>query len=588
VSATPALWTRPIPYRRHFRTALLALTACLLVAGPARAQFADLSGPPVNDAGAGFGCAWIDYDQDGDLDLYLTNGSIPNHLFRNDGSWHFVDVTPAALLGVGGEYGSYWVDYDEDGDLDVFMVNGTVPSVLVRNDGGTFVKVDAGEAADTGPAQTAGWADYDLDGDLDIYVTAWNGPNRLLRNDGGTFVNATPVGMDDPGMTTGCSWADYDNDGDPDLYVANRIAGQLWRNDGNGAFTDVTAGPLSKAGVTGTAWGDYDNDGDLDLYLARELVSNRLLRNDSSGGTTIFIDFYNTVVRDERVSQGAVWFDYNNDGDLDLFVANAGTDNSSGARNTLIRNNGGGSFSDVTTGAVAQVANSRGVSAGDFDGDGYLDLYVVNWFDTNQLLRNGLPSVGNHWLHIDLVGTDSNNSAIGARVRIVAGGKAQIREVQGGNGIYSQDSPTVEFGLGLSTTTVDSLQVFWPSGNVTDSLVVAADQTIQIFETLVQTGIGDQPGPPKALLYANMPNPFRSTTAIRYDLLERSPVLIRITDVNGRLVRTLENLPSREAGTYEARWNGLDDLGRRLPQGVYFYNLLARDFRQSRSMVLLR
>jgi hypothetical protein len=550
------------------------------------AQFTDVTTPLLADPGAGFGVAWCDYDRDGDQDIYISNGGGgPSKLFRNDAGT-FVDATTGPLSGVGGEFGVAWGDYDDDGDLDLFSANGTVASRLLRNEGGVFADVDAGDAGIPGPAQSAAWADYDQDGDLDLYVTCWDAPNRLFRNDGGVFVNATPPGMDDSGKGTGAAWADYDNDGDLDIYVGNRTAGQLFRNEGGGAFTDVTVSPLNKAGITGVAWADYDNDGDLDLYVCRDLVSNRLFRNNSTDTTTSFTDMYIPAMRDAGFSQGCTWADFDNDGDLDLFVVNAGVNNGEGDKSSYIVNLGGGAFGRSNGGVMGYITNSRGVAAGDYDNDGFVDLYTVNWFEPNTLFRK-FTVAGNHWLHLDLVGTDSNSSAIGARVRIVAGGQQQIREVSGGSGIYSQNSLTVEFGLG-PTTTVDTVEVLWPSGIVTDTTDIAADQKLKLYETAVVVGVGDRAGPATARLYANMPNPFRSSTVIRYDLLEPSPVEVRIVDLSGRLVRVLEQVPQKNPGTYELVWNGRGEDGQRLAQGIYFYSLRAAQFRKSSRMVLLR
>jgi hypothetical protein len=553
------------------------------------AQFVDVSTPLLSDPGAGFGVAWGDYDRDGDQDLYLTNGGGgTNKLFRNDGGT-FVEATGGPLAGTGGDYGVAWGDYDGDGDLDLYAANGIGPNKLFRNDqGGSFQEVPAGDAGDTGPAQGLAWADYDQDGDLDLYVTFWQAPNQLYRNEGeGAFVDATPPGMDDPGKGTGVAWADYDNDGDLDVYVGIRMGGKLFRNEGGGAFTDVTMGPLAKTGITGLAWGDYDNDEDLDLYICRDLVSNRLLRNDSSDTFTVFTDIYSVAVRDAGVSQGCAWVDFNNDGDLDIFVANAGLNNGEGDVNAYLHNQGDGTFTRSTGGLMGIITNSRGLAAGDYNNDGFVDLYLVNWYEPNMMCRN-LVVPGNHWLHIDLVGTESNSSAIGARVRIVAGGEAQIREVSGGSGLYSQNSLTVEFGLG-PTTTVDTVQVTWPSGIVTDTLGIAADKKIKMYETEVQVGIGDADwGPTTAKLYANMPNPFRTMTVIRYDLLEASPVGLRIVDSRGRLVKVVEETSQKGPGTYERIWNGRDESGNRVAQGVYFFSLRVGGLSRSGRMILLR
>jgi hypothetical protein len=570
----------------------IILSTFLLLAPPAaEAQFVDVADSVLADTGTGFGVAWGDYDKDGDHDLFLTNGSGSNKLFRNHGVLGFADSTTSLVAcPEGGDMGVVWIDYDDDSHLDLYRTNAVRANCLLRNLGGVFTPVAAGDAADPGQAQSSAWADYDLDGDLDAFVTFWNQPNKLFRNDGGgVFVDATPPVLADTGKGTGAAWADFDRDGDSDLYAGIRLGGRLYRNEGGGSFTDVTTPALDKVGVTGVTWGDYDNDGDLDLYLCRDLVSNYLLRNDSTPDTVVFTFIYATALNNGGNGQGCSFLDYDNDMDMDLFVANAGVDNSTGDSNALIRNDRFDFFTDVSAGPVAAVTNSRGIALADYDGDGFVDVYVANWLEPNQLLQNTMASNGNHWLQVDLIGNgDSNFYGVGARVRVMAGGRQQVQEISAGSGLYSMNALTASFGLGTNTTA--DVRVWWPSGVVSDSTGITADQRITIYETGTPIGVGaPDPGlPPVARLYANSPNPFRSVTAIRYDLVEPARVDLRILDPAGRLVKTLERSLHKPAGGYEVRWDGRDDGGRILAKGVYFYSLQARGLRQTRRLVLLR
>jgi hypothetical protein len=433
---------------------LLALTA------PALAQsFTDVTTAPLNDAGNGYGMAWGDYDNDGHLDLYLVNSGSANKLFRNNGNGTFTDVTAAPLNSNAGGRSAVWGDYDNDGDLDLYLVNFGSANKLFRNNGdGTFTDVTTGALADNGNGAAAAWADYDNDGYVDLYISKENQPNKLLHNNGdGTFTDVTPATLADAGQSEGVAWGDYDNDGDLDLYVANLgTANKLFRNDGGGNFTDVSA----SAGVndafngTGVAWGDYDNDGDLDLFLVNaQTGTDKLFRNNGDG---TFTDVSNLLPVDSGNGRSVAWGDYDNDGDLDLYITNFGQ------ANKLFRNDNG-TFVDATAGTpLGDTGNSRGAAWGDFDGDGDLDLYLVNSGAANKLFRNDQPA-GNHWLEVKLVGTISNKSAIGARVTVVAGGVSRMQEVSGGSGFLSQNSLPIEFGLGASNT-IDSLIVNWPSG----------------------------------------------------------------------------------------------------------------------------
>jgi hypothetical protein len=341
--------------------------------------FVDATSGPLGDAGCGGGVAWGDFDNDGDLDLYLANDATANKLFRNDGGGNFADAT-------------------------------------------------SGPLGDTGNSWTVACGDYDNDGDLDIYIVNWNNANKLLRNDGAlTFVDVTSGPLGDAQKGKGVAWGDYDNDGDLDLYFANQYTGnKLLRNDGGGSFVDVTSGPLADGGnVKGVAWGDYDNDGDLDLFLAK------------GDGATL-------------------------------------------GPNRLLRNDGGGVFVDATSGALSDSGMFSGSSLGDFDNDGDLDLYVGNLSGANSLSLNQVGS-NNHWLHVNLVGTVSNKSAIGARVRVVSGSLSQIREISGGSGYMSQNSLTAEFGLG-SLTQADTLEVSWPSGQRDTLTAIPADTLLTLNE----------------------------------------------------------------------------------------------------------
>jgi PKD repeat protein len=420
------------------------------------------------------GVAWIDYDADGDLDVFVTADGDSNRLLRNDGGGVFTRVPGGALVAGGAGLGTAWGDFDNDGDPDVFLANTFAPSQLVRNDGGgLFVDVTNAALANIGEGNGAAWADYDSDGDLDLYVGVFNGTNRMFRNDSTLgFVDATTGPLGNGGDTRGVAWGDYDGDGDPDLYVANEGANVLLRNDGGGSFADVTTGPLGDAARgQAVSWGDYDGDGDLDLFVANDGASSRLLRNDGGGA---FADATTGPLATPTSARGAAWGDIDLDGDLDLFVTTT-------RGHRLLRNDGGGTFADVTTDSPCFTSNqASGAAFGDFDEDGDLDLFVCNRGGPPQMLRNDLVT-SNHWFQVELSGLLSNASAIGARVRVVAGGVSQVRDVSGGGGLYSQDMLPAAFGLGPAAI-VDSLIVSWPRGGTTVWTGLAPDRRLRVSE----------------------------------------------------------------------------------------------------------
>jgi hypothetical protein len=544
----------------------------------------DVSSGVLAHAGAGNGVAWMDYDNDGDLDIFFTNrGGHASKLARNDSltAEGFVNATPPIIETVENSRGAAWGDYDGDGDLDLYRVNNGA-NHLYRNDGsGDFVDVTGGAPLDdSGIGHTASWADYDNDGDLDLYLVN-NGQNKLFANHGaGIFADVTSGPLGDAGSGRGMGWADYDDDGDLDIYVANNDgANVLLRNEGAGVFTDATTSVVEIPGASwGVAWGDYDNDGDLDLYVANE-GPNNLLRND--GGT--FVDVTASPLDCGLASRSAVWGDYDLDGDLDLYVTN------NNAANGLYRNDGG-SFSVASPGCgfnvVADAGEGFGCGFGDYDKDGDLDIYVANE-GPNKLLRNELDS-GGHWLEVGLVGIVSNTFGQGARVHIIIDGASQMREICGASGYASQGPLSAFFGLGPETV-VDTLRIEWPSGAAQVLTSVACDQSLEVVEEGLSGLADNDPAKPSVMrLYPVKPNPFMHGTLIGFDLPRTSEVSLCIYDASGRLVRTILGGISQAAGRHTALWDGCNEVGRKVAPGVYFCELSSGSERSVRSLVLLK
>ncbi|HEX2163478.1 MAG TPA: CRTAC1 family protein, partial [Thermoanaerobaculia bacterium] len=441
---------------------------------------------------------WLDHDGDGDEDLFVVRFG-RSLLYRNRGDGTFEEITTAAGLGAyANSIAAVAFDHDLDGDLDLFVGNYFAPVnlfdpdtprffpesfetaangggvTLWRNDGGRFVDATAaaGLAGYSGWTLDLGHADLDLDGDGDLYVAADFGPDKLFRNRGdGTFEDASEraLGVDTKkGMNA--EWADFDGDGRFDVYVTNitdeymREGNFLWKNDGDGTFTDVAR----ETGTWDTGWGwggkffDFDDDGWLDLYVANGWVS--------AGSESYVLDIFELIVRpDVDLADARNWPPM---GDKSL---------SGYQRNRLFRNLGGTLFEEVGAAhGVDSLRDGRGVAVADFDGDGRLDLFVANAGAEPHLFRNVHPTPGG-WLDLDLVGTRSNRQAIGARVAVTAGGRIRWSFVDGGNGFAAQSSRRLHFGLG-DAERVERVEVIWPSGLRQGFAGLAAGRRVRIVE----------------------------------------------------------------------------------------------------------
>jgi len=478
----------------------------------------------------GSGVAFADYDNDNLLDIYIANASIvfptpsaklpTNVLYRNNGDGTFADVTEQAGVGdTGWGMGCVFGDYDNDGDLDLYVANYKLNVLYSNNGDGTFtdISADAG-VAHKGFGAGVAWADYDNDSDLDLYIANYidysilprgkkiffpydffGQENVLYRNTGrGKFRDVTKYAGVSGGfyLSLGVAFADYDNDGDVDFYVANDSNPNiLFRNNGNDKFTNTNVTEYrSHTGDTrsgmGIAWGDYDNDGDFDLIVNNWQDENSVLYRNNGDGTFTDVSAA-TGVFDVTVGKtcwGTEFFDYDSDGYLDLFIAcghiDPGPNEIPGQLDILLRNNGDGTFTDTSeiTG-ISQLPPkvSRSVACGDYDNDGDIDIFIGNNGDIPNLLRNDGGNK-NNWLKIKTVGVKSNKDGIGARITAKSGSLIQIREVSCGSSYISQNSLEVEFGLGKGKK-VDSIEIRWPSGIIQKLENVSVNQTITVVES---------------------------------------------------------------------------------------------------------
>lgn len=559
------------------RPAVVPLVAALIsgvaAAPPAAAQFTEVTPPGLADAGRAWGVVFTDLNGDGSPDVYFQNTAITaSRLFLHVAGDSFVQ---APTFPVPYATNPTAADYDQDGDLDLFLHTPGPPDKLMRNEGGgVFTDATFPPLNDPGQARCAGWADYDLDGDLDVYLgMGLNiGVNKLLRNDGAReFLDVTTPALAVAGGE-GVNWGDVDADGDPDLFLqrGGGLANVLLRNDGAAGFASVDAGALTAPGTSGrgAAWADHDNDGDLDMYLANEFGGSRLLRNDAGVFADITGDSPALTFPGQAFACG--WADYDNDGRLDLYV----TTFAGGPANKLFHNEGDGTFTDVPAPGVTAGSNSLAAAWADYDGDGDMDLYCADYEEPNRLYRNDLAN-GNHWLHVDLVGTVSNRFGVGAKVMVLAGGVQQLREVGTDMGYMSQGSLTAEFGLGAATS-VDALSVLWPTGEFQVVEVAGVDQRVTVVEAGPTVGSPVVASGDRALrLMPPAPNPFRTETRVRFALPGAGgSARLTVHDVAGRRVAVIADGGSA-GGWHAATWDGRAADGTRVPPGVYFLRLEA-------------
>jgi len=433
--------------------------------------------------------AWGDFNNDGWLDLFVTSfgGTSFNYCYTNNGNGTFTQILtsffPANNIN---SFGCAWADYDNDGYLDLVkgISNpfGGSTQLYRNNHNGTFANVTAASIGNVGPgANNVVWGDYDNDGFVDLFLAVgYNAPdNVLLHNRGdGTFsrVIGNPM-VTATGISGGASWGDYDNDGRLDLIVTRTSAGcLLYHNEGGGAFRQITNQVISTdTNAAGVSWGDFDNDGFLDLFLAHTQSPNRLYRNQGDGTFALVTD--SVIYRLGGPSSGGAWADYDNDGWLDLFVANYRSNS------FLFHNDGNGGFTSVT-GLVTELGTGQGAAWGDYDNDGFPDLLVPNVFTYNNFFYHNNGN-SNAWLTLKLEGRISNRAAIGAKVRVKATMQRrevwQLREISGGGSLGSQNELRAAFGL-ADATNADVVRIEWPSGIVQELHDMAPRQFLVVLE----------------------------------------------------------------------------------------------------------
>ncbi len=499
----------------------------------------------------GSGVALFDYDNDGDLDIYMVNASYldlkpedehpTDRFYRNDGDWKFTDITQAAGLGsIGWGIGCSAADFDNDGDLDLYVTNWGSNHFYQNNGDGTFTDI-----AQKAGVQSENWAagcafgDFDLDGDLDLYVTRYLdfsleivpkrgerasctiggeipvhcGPKGLIpisdllyRNNGdGTFTDISKesgILQVENAYGLGVFFMDYDIDGNPDIYVTNdQFPNFLFRNNGDGTFEEIgiVAG-VSYSGMgdvqsgMGVDCGDLTGDGKEDIVVMNYAQDyNTFYKNEGDGffsdatkEANLYFDSFH------KLSWSILFLDVEFDGDLDMFIANGHvipqvdqTDAKEGYKQTnqLFLNDGQAHFKHVSkeAGDVFQTKlSSRGCAFGDLDGDGDQDIVVCNMDDIPTIYENQNDS-GNHWIGIDLVGTASNRTALGSWVTVKTKDKQIKKYHRGSFGYASQSELTLRFGLAKASH-IESITVLWPTGISENYSIEGVDKVVKIIE----------------------------------------------------------------------------------------------------------
>jgi enediyne biosynthesis protein E4 len=486
----------------------------------------------------GSGVAWIDFDNDGFEDLYFASGApgSSNVLYRNNRDGTFTDVTKqsgTAAVTTAYKTGLAVGDYDNDGDLDIY-ITALGPNILLRNNGnGTFTDVTAAAGVAGGAhdwSTSTGFFDYDRDGRLDLYVAnyldirddnPWCGdrkpgyrvycnptifegtPDRLFHNNGdGTFTDVSAkAGIANPaGKGLGVVFCDFDRDGDEDVYVANDLVRNfLYRNNGDGTFTDVAYGSGVGFDINGKAQagmgldcGDLDGDGFPELFVTNFSEELSTLYLNHGDGT------FEDITQKAGLSSGYLplgfgtkMYDFDNDGDLDLHVTNGHVvdniklyqPNLSYEQKDLLYENVGGTFKDISAAAgpaLQALRVGRGLAVADYDNDGYVDVAISSVGRRAVLLKNQGARKGN-WLEIRAQGAASNSFGLGATVRATIEGRTIVREISNVASYLSSSDTRLHLGLG-SAKQIQRVEILWPSGRKQVLDAVTANQIATIRE----------------------------------------------------------------------------------------------------------
>ncbi len=510
------------------------------------------------------GASWIDYDNDGRLDLFV----VRTGLYHNDGNGVFSKITTSGL-GLATGIGNTWADVDNDGDIDCILSGGNAGGTkfYLNNGNGTFTQNLSG------PFSTAtnirGWGsafgDYNNDGLVDLFLAAPVGfasitdSCKFFVNTGnGNFFRVDTTAITDTlDAFTVPTWSDYDNDGDVDLFIGSgRVNGSLSRDylfdnnhvqGGSTLFSRNNTSPLGTDVHDGQVWNwiDFDNDGDLDAFLTNYTGTistgypNEMYRNDNNTFVKLTATDVGSIVTDQGISLSSTWGDFDNDGDLDCIVTNEGIQ-----KNVFYQSNvsqGNTIFTKVTTEPmVLNNGDHYCATSGDYDNDGDLDVFISGNSDKG-LFENTITQTD--FINIKLVGITSNHSGIGAKVRVKARGFWQMREISSQNTFNGMNMLNAHFGFGATgplALYIDTIQIEWPSGIV--------DICTNVFANLFYTATEGQCLNPVSIeenrklikifyLKSVVPNPAHNNILLNFNLPNQENVIVTIIDINGKSVQ---------------------------------------------------
>ncbi len=559
---------------------------------------------PGHTAGTYVGTAWVDIDNDGWLDLFVCR----NGVYKNLRNGNFTKLTTGLELN-SNVLSTTWADYNNDGYTDCFLVSTVAnKSFLYKNNGdGSFSKITTGAISDSSfnTGWGSSWGDYNNDGYVDLIIAAADGfgivnhPSRFWKNNGdGSFTKLDTMQFTTLNAAYTCpSFYDFDQDGDIDLFIGSGTASSLNRDfnyknllkeTGNPFLQRIDTSIIGADLVDGQVWNfiDYDNDNDLDAFLTNYSVRNNLYRNEGNGYYRKMTEpEVGNIVNHGNVNLTNLWGDFDNDGFLDCFVTK---DNNNA--NKFYHNNGNGTFTSMDTISICTGGSPHfGATAGDYNKDGKLDIFVTGVTQFKGLYKN-IYQNSNKWVDIKCTGTTSNRSALGTRIKskaIINGvSQWQTREINAANSFNSMNALNVHFGFG-NAAQIDSLIVYWPSGLKQTFVNVALNNFYNLTEgssltsdvKTISTSL-----PNTISLKQNYPNPFNPTTKIQFTINKASDISLKIYDINGREVTELVNA-NYSAGTYETE---LDAIKYSLSSGIYFYTLSTEGYSETRKLNLIK
>ena len=554
--------------RKHLICTLVLLCSCSFLKGQLFTKVTSTTNPIVTDPVQSFynGASWIDYDNDGRLDLFVVRGG----LYHNDGNGNFSKITSSGL-GLTTGIGNTWADVDNDGDIDCVQSGGNAggTKLFLSNGDGTFTQNTSGIWAL--PTSLRGWGsafgDYNNDGWVDLFIAAplnfvsiTDSCKFLINTGNGNFSRVdTTIVTDTVDAFTVPSWSDYDQDGDVDLFIGSgRVSGALSRDylfennhmqGGGPLFSRINSSPLGTDLHDGQVWNwiDFDNDGDLDGYLTNyggttptTGYPNEMYRNDNNSFVKLAFADVGSIVTDLGISLSSTWGDFDNDGDLDCIVTNEGPQNNVYYQNNIAQ--GSAVFTQILNEPfVINSGNHWCATSGDYDNDGDLDLFISGASD-NGLFENNTTQTD--FINVKLVGVTSNKSGIGAKVRVKANGFWQMREISAQNTFNGMNMLNAHFVFGATGATpliIDSLLIEWPSGVVDICTSVLSNGMYIATEgqCLFPTSLNSFEN--STLDYFSLsiyPNPIGDHLSFKYNLHYPEIVQIDILDINGKCVHS--------------------------------------------------